>query len=279
MSYTISMVNGDFDYDSYGRVRTVSGTNKSAQDLGEMLQSRFDSSRGYGTNLEVGHIGYLDQSAWIKSELQATVTRFQTIQKKSGTSDRNELVSGVKSIAVTTDGWGAYTWNLQVTVGTGATVTSYNGVLGRRKTALLNSSPTNQGNTTGTYTPELTSDETLAHAQQRVTSTADWGTSQAGFVWKSPELPIPVAVITALVTLASLAAPSAITIKPSVPATPKPVSYVSFVIDAKEVMVSTLSPYTVVIPNIKSGTTIIYMYAHSADNKVVGTGSVEVTLN
>lgn len=279
MSYTISMVNGDFDYDLYGRVRTVSGTNKAAQDLGEILQSKFDSSRSYGTNLEVGHVGYLDQSAWIKSELQATVNRFQIIQRKSGTTDQNEIISGVKSITVTTDGWGAYTWNLQVMVGTGATVASYNGVLGQRKTALLNSTPANQGKTTGKYTPELTSDETLSHAQQRVTAAANWGTSKTGFVWKSPELPIPTATITALVTLASATAPSSVTLKPAIPATPKPVSYVSFVINGREVMSSTLSPYTVVIPDIKSGTTAIYMYANSADNTVVGTGFIEVTLS
>lgn len=278
MSYTLSMVNGDLDYDPYGRVYTVSGTNKVAQDLGEMLQSRFDSNRGYGTNLEVGHVGYIDQSSWIRSELQATVTRFQKIQKKAGVTDPNELILGVKSISVTTDGWGAYTWNLQVSISNGKAVTSYNGVVGRRKTALLNSTPANQAKTTGVSTPSLTSDETVTHAQQRIVQKADWGTAQAGFVWKSPEVPIPPATITATATLASTTAPSAVTIFPTIPATPKPVAYVSFVINSAEVLVSTLSPYIATIPNIKSGTTLIYMYAKSSDNTIVGTGSVEITL-
>lgn len=278
MSYTLSIVNGDLDFDLYGRSRTVNGTNKAAQDLGEMLQSRFDRRRNYGTLLEVGTVGYIDQSTWIKAELQSTVTRFQSVQRNAGITDVNELVTGVKSIDVVTDSYGAYTWNLQVYVGNGRLVSSYNGVIGRRRTALLGSSSLNLSSSAGTTNTSLSGDETVEQAQRRITQEADWGDALPGFVWKSPELPVGAASITAAVTPADTFAPTSVTVVPTVPATPKPIYQLSYVIDGVEVAVTTTAPYQVTIPGIKAGITTITIIAKAVDTSVVGGGTAQVTL-
>lgn len=277
MSYTISIVNGDFDYDQHGRVRTVSGTNKGAQDLGEMLQSRFDRKRAYGTLLDVGTVGAIDQSNWIRSELTSTVTRFQQLQQRAGVTDPSERVTGIYAINVTHDGRGAYTWNLQVTVGTGRLVSSYNGVLGRRLTSLLRSSPATMSTTTST-TPSLSTDETVEQAQARIVDSAKWGQALPGFVWKSPELPIAGAYITAYITPADEFAPTSITITPIIPATPKPVNRVSYSIDGVEVASSSAAPYIVSLPNIQAGTTTIRIQAIAVDTSVVGGGTAQITM-
>lgn len=277
MSYTISIVNGDFDFDQHGRVRTVSGTNKGAQDLGEMLQSKFDRKRAYGTLLDVGTVGYIDQSNWIKSELTSTVTRFQQIQQRAGVSDTAELVTGIHAINVSHDGRGTYTWNLQVTVGNGRLVSSYNGVLGRRLTSLLRSSPANMSTTTS-KTPSLSTDETVEQAQARIVDAAKWGPALPGFVWKSPELPVSGASITATITPSDEFAPTSITIVPTIPATPKPVNRVSYVIDGVEVASSSTAPYTVTVPNIRAGTIVVNITAIAVDTSIVGGGTAQITL-
>lgn len=278
MSYTLSVVNGDIDFNLYGRVRTVNGTNKAAQDLGEMIQSKFDRKRGgYGTNLDVGVVGALDQSAWIRSELQSLVTRFQSMQQRAGVKDPNELVTGVKSINVTTDKWGSYTWNLQVYVGSGTLVTSYNGVIGRRRTALLGERSATQAVTSGT-TAKLSADETIEQAQKRIKNSANWGSALPGFVWKSPELPLSDAIITAVALPSDEFAPTSVTVTPTIPATSKPVHHVSYVINGIEVATATVAPYIVTIPSMQAGSWTISIRAKAADTSVVGAGSVQINL-
>lgn len=187
--YTISIVNGDFDFDQYGRVRTVNGTNKSAQDLGEMLQSRMDAARGYGTRLEVGHVGYLDQTSWIHSELQDTVSRFQQMQRRARVTDPAELVTGITELTVTSEGNGSYSWNLKVAVNGGKAVTSYNGVVGRRLTALLRGGSAQTSAKNPNIPAQSAGDESIADAQSRIKQKADWGKSLPAFVWKTPVLP------------------------------------------------------------------------------------------
>ena len=276
--YTISIVNGDFDFDVYGRVRTVNGTNKAAQDLGEMLQSRMDSRRGYGTRLEVGHVGYLDQTSWIRGELQDTVVRFQQIQRKAGVTDNAELVTGIRDLSVTSDGAGGYSWNLKVTVNGGKSVTSYNGVVGRRLTALLRSGSAQVPASSPNIPAQTQGDESLVQAQSRITPRANWGPALPAFVWKSPELPLPGAAITATVTPADIFAPTSVTVVPTIPATPKPVHTVSFLISGVTVGQTSTAPYSIVLQNIPAGTTTITIVASSIDGIVVGGGSVQVSL-
>jgi hypothetical protein len=100
MSKTIGMRNGDWDFDGYGRMSQVQDSDKTSQDLAEMIISDYDPTRDYGTHLTPGYVPPTASESVIAMELSQGVGRLQRLQQQDKASTPSERISSITQLDV-----------------------------------------------------------------------------------------------------------------------------------------------------------------------------------
>lgn len=100
MSKTIGVRNGDWDFDGYGRMVQVQDSDKTSQDLAEMIISDYDPTRDYGTRLAPGYVPPTAAEGVISMELSQGVARLQRLQQQDVASTESERISAITLLEV-----------------------------------------------------------------------------------------------------------------------------------------------------------------------------------
>ncbi len=104
MSTTIRMFNGDILIDSAGRSQAISGPDKAAQDIAEILMTPLDGLRDYGGELESLDIppiiSVFAGKALISKKVDEAIQRLKRFQERDPNITDDELIESINRLVV-----------------------------------------------------------------------------------------------------------------------------------------------------------------------------------
>lgn len=104
MSTTIRMFDGDILIDSAGRAQSITGTDKAAQDIAEVLMTPLDGLRDYGSELAGLNIppiiSVVAGKALISKKVDEAVQRLRRLQQQDPAVTNDELIESIDRLVI-----------------------------------------------------------------------------------------------------------------------------------------------------------------------------------